>query len=39
VKTTGAHTQQFEMHNVLFVSNKLQLIQDMLQTREVVSGS
>jgi hypothetical protein len=38
VKTTGAHTQQFEMHNVLFVSSKLQLIQDMLQTREVVSG-
>jgi hypothetical protein len=39
VKTAGAHVQQFEMHNVLFVSNKLQLIQDMLQTREVVSGS
>ena len=38
VKATGAHTQQFEMHNVFFVSNKLQLVQDMLQTREVVSG-
>ncbi len=39
VKTAGAHAQQFEMHNVLFVGNKLQLIQDMLQTREVVSGA
>jgi hypothetical protein len=39
VKTAGAHVQQFEMHNVLFISNKLHLIQDMLQTREVVSGS
>ncbi len=38
VKTAGAHAQQFEMHNVLFVGNKLQLIQQMLQTREVVSG-
>ena len=39
VKTAGANAQQFEMHNVLFVGSKLQLIQDMLQTREVVSGS
>ena len=39
VKTAGANAQQFEMHNVLFVSNKLQLIQQMLQTREVVSGA
>ena len=38
VKTAGAHAQQFEMHNVLFVGSKLKLIQDMLQTREVVSG-
>jgi hypothetical protein len=38
VKTAGANAQQFEMHNVLFVGNKLQLIQQMLQTREVVSG-
>jgi hypothetical protein len=36
VKTAGASAQQFEMHNVLFVGNKLQLIQEMLQTREVV---
>jgi hypothetical protein len=39
VKTAGAHAQQFEMHNILFVGNKLQLIQDMLQTREVVGGA
>jgi hypothetical protein len=39
VKTAGAHAPQFEMHNVLFVSNKLQLIQQMLQTHEVVSGA
>jgi hypothetical protein len=39
VKTAGATPQQFEMHNVLFVGNKLQLIQQMLQTREVVSGA
>jgi hypothetical protein len=39
VKTAGAHAQQFEMHNVLFVGSKLQLVQDMLQTREVVSGT
>jgi hypothetical protein len=38
VKTGGAQPQQFEMHNVLFVGNKLHLIQEMLQTREVVSG-
>jgi hypothetical protein len=38
VKTAGANTQQIEMHNVLFVANKLQLVQDMLQTREVVAG-
>ena len=39
VKTAGANAQQFEMHNILFVGSKLKLIQDMLQTREVVSGS
>jgi hypothetical protein len=38
VKTAGANSQQIEMHNVLFVGSKLQLIQQMLQTREVVSG-
>ena len=39
VRTAGAHGQQFEMRNVLFVESKLQLIQDMLQTSEVVSGA
>ena len=39
VKAAGANAQQFEMHKVLFVGNKLQLIQQMLQTREVVSGA
>jgi hypothetical protein len=38
VKPAGANAQQFEMHNVLFVGNKLQLIQEMLKTREVVAG-
>jgi hypothetical protein len=39
VKTGGSNAQQIEMHNVLFVGNKIQLIQQMLQTREVVSGA
>jgi hypothetical protein len=39
VKTAGSNAQQFEMHNVLFIGKKLQLIQQMLQTREVVSGA
>jgi hypothetical protein len=38
VKTAGANAQQFEMHNVLFVGSKQDLIQQMLQTREVVDG-
>jgi hypothetical protein len=38
VRTGGANGQEFEMHNVLFVGNKLQLIQQMLQMREVVGG-
>jgi hypothetical protein len=39
VKTAGANAQPFELHNVLFVGSKLQLIQDMLKTREVVAGN
>jgi hypothetical protein len=39
VKTAGAHTQQLELQNVLFVGNKLKLIQHMLQTRAVVGGA
>ena len=38
VKTAGANPQQFQMPNVLFVGHKLQLIQQMLQQREVVRG-
>ena len=36
VKPAGVNAQQFEMHIALFVEKKLQLIQQMLQTREVV---
>jgi hypothetical protein len=39
VKTGGGNSQQFEMPNILFVGRKLQLIQQMLQQREMVSGS
>jgi hypothetical protein len=39
VKTGGVNTQQIEMHNILFVGSKLKLIQEMLQTREVVAGA
>jgi hypothetical protein len=39
VNTAGANAQQFEVHNVLFVGNKLQLIQQMIQTREVVGSA
>jgi hypothetical protein len=39
VKAAGANAQPFEMQNVLFVENKLQLIQEMLQTRQVVGGA
>ena len=38
VKTGGANPQQFQMPNVLFVGSKVQMIQQMLQTREIVSG-
>jgi hypothetical protein len=38
VKTAGANSQQFQMPNVLFIGSKLQLIQQMLQQREVVRG-
>jgi hypothetical protein len=39
VKTAGANAQQFEMQNVLNVANKLRLVQEMLQTREVVGST
>jgi hypothetical protein len=38
VRTSGANAQQIDMHNVLFVGSKLKLIQQMLQTREVVDS-
>lgn len=38
VKPAGTSAQQIEVHNVLFVGKKLQVIQDMLQKREVVRG-
>jgi hypothetical protein len=38
VKTGGVNAQHFDMPNVLFVGQKLKLIQQMLQEREVVSG-
>jgi hypothetical protein len=39
VNTAGASAHQFEMHNVLFVGQKLELVQQMLKTRELVGGS
>jgi hypothetical protein len=38
VKTAGSNAQQFEMPNVLFVGSKVRMIQQMLQTREVVGA-
>jgi hypothetical protein len=38
VKTGGTNAQQLEMHNVLFVGSKLQRVQQMLKTRDVVVG-
>jgi hypothetical protein len=39
VKPAGANARQIEVPNILFVGSKLQLIQDLLQTREVVRGA
>jgi hypothetical protein len=38
VRTAGTNSQQFEVANVLRIRRKLQLIQQMLQEREVVRG-
>jgi hypothetical protein len=38
VKTAGAGSQEFQMPNVLFVGSKVQMIQQMIQQREVVAG-
>jgi hypothetical protein len=39
VKTSGTNAQEFQMPNVLFVGSKIQMIQRMVQQREVVGGS
>ena len=39
VKAAGAHPKQIEMSNVLFISSKLRLVQEMLQTRETVHSA
>jgi hypothetical protein len=38
VNTAGANAQKFEMHNVLFIGTKLELIQQMLKTREMAGS-
>jgi hypothetical protein len=38
VKTGGAHPQTFEIPNVLFIGRKVDIIEQMLQEREVVEG-
>jgi hypothetical protein len=38
VKTAGAASQEFHMPNVLFVGSKVNLIQQLIQQREVVAG-
>lgn len=39
VKTAGAHPTEIDMNNVLFVGRKHQEIEELLRSREVVSGS
>jgi hypothetical protein len=38
VTTGGANPQTFEIPNVLFISAKIRVIEEMLQEREVISG-
>ncbi len=38
VNTGGAHPQTFELSNVLFVGQKIEILEQMLQEREVVAG-
>lgn len=38
IEIGGAHAQQIDVPNVLFVGEKPRLIQQMLQEREVVKG-
>ncbi|MBY0527935.1 MAG: hypothetical protein K2R98_31345 [Gemmataceae bacterium] len=39
VRTSGANSHEFQMHNVLFVGRKLQLIEQMQRDRPVVRGA
>ena len=38
VRTAGAQGHQFDMPNVLFLGRKVREIEDMLRSRQVVSG-
>jgi hypothetical protein len=38
VKTAGAHPQEFQMNNVLFIGRKVREIEDMLRSRQVITG-
>jgi hypothetical protein len=38
VKTAGAQAHQFEMDNVLFITKKVQLIEEMLKRKTVVEA-
>lgn len=38
VKTSGAHAQEFQMPNVLFIGSKVAEIEEMLRQRQVVAG-
>jgi hypothetical protein len=39
VKTSGASSEHFDLPNVLFISKKVQMIEDMLQKRKVVGSN
>ncbi len=38
VKTSGAHSHQFDLHNVLFVDYKVKVIEELLRTQVVSSN-
>lgn len=39
VRTSGANTHEFQLHNVLFVGRKLEMIEQMQRDRPVVKGA
>jgi len=39
VRTSGANSHEFQLHNVLFVGRKLQLIEQMQREKQVVRGA